>query len=120
MKLDEITGSKSFLARNATLLAALAAGAAARAEPGRRSQSPNCRLDRPTPRLGYCVTIIQCRHRLLDAHDSLPFSVKPLVDCVTEWLGYASDSDPALRWEYGQIETKGQEGVIVRIQLTGS
>lgn len=116
MKLDEIQGSNTFRKLNAALFTALAARPAQGAQPSRRSISPDCRLDGPAPRLEYRVTIIQCRRRLMDGHDSLPFSVKPLVDEIGLFLGYANDSDPALHWEYGQQRTAGEEGVIVKIQ----
>lgn len=116
MKLDEIQGSTTFRKLNAALFAALAARPAQGAEPSRRSHSTDCRLDGPAPRLGYRVTITQFRRRLLDGHDSLAFAVKPIVDEIGVFLGYPNDSDPALHWEYGQQETRGEEGVIVKIQ----
>jgi len=115
MKLDEIQGSTTFRKLNAALLSALATRPAQGTEPSRRSIGPDCRLDGPAPRLEYRVTIIQCRHRLLDSHDSLPFSVKPTVDQITAFLGYTDDSDPGLHWEYGQVVSQS-EGVIVKIQ----
>lgn len=115
MKLDEIQGSTTFRKLNATLLSALAARPAQGAEPSRGSPGPDCRLDGPAPRLEYRITIIQCRRRFLDAHDSLMFSVKPLVDQITAFLGYTDDANPGLHWEYGQTASQS-EGVIVKIQ----
>jgi hypothetical protein len=95
---------------------AVGAGAAQSAQPDRRGQSQDCRVESPAPRVGYRITLIQCRRRCLDAHDSLAFSVKPLVDEITRFLGYSNDNDPALQWEYAQLQTKGSEGTAVKIE----
>ena len=74
-------------------------------------QKPAC----GTSGLAIRVTLIACRRRLLDAHDSLPFSFKPLVDAIAATLGL-DDGSPQLHWEYGQVRTSGEEGVIVKIE----
>lgn len=74
-------------------------------------------VERCPPGVGYCVTIISLRRELVDGHDNLRWGAKPLVDRITETLGFASDDDPKLTWEYGQLKTEGVEGTIVRISL---
>ena len=116
MKPHEITGSSSFRALNAAFFNSVAAGQARVAQPAEGRQSEDRQLARPAPGVGFRVCLIQRRRKLLDAHDNLPASCKPLVDAITAWLGFAADSDPALCWEYGQCQTTGQEGVIVHIE----
>lgn len=36
-------------------------------------------------------------------------------DAVAAWLGI-DDGDPRVRWEYGQVETRGAQGVLVKIE----
>lgn len=93
----------------------LAGAPAQSAQPHQERPGSHPGVEGPARGLGYRVRLIQCRHRLLDSHDSLPFSVKPLVDAITAFLGFSADNDPALHWEFGQIQTPGPEGVIVSI-----
>jgi len=74
-------------------------------------QKPAC----GTSGLAIRVTLIACRHRLLDAHDAVEYADKPLVDAIAATLGL-DDADPAITWEYGQVRTSGEEGVIVKIE----
>jgi len=62
------------------------------------------------------VTIVQLRRRLLDDHDNLRASLKAFVDGIAEIVGI-KDNDPRVVWEYGQMVTSGEEGVLVRVGL---
>lgn len=86
------------------------------AKPDRRTAGEDCRVESAARRVGFCISLIQHRRRLLDEHDSLRFAVKPLVDAITDWLGFQHDNDPRLRWEYAQIQTRATEGVVVKIE----
>lgn len=61
------------------------------------------------------VTLITCRRRECD-DDGNVAALKPLRDAIAEGLGL-DDGDKRIRWEYGQIETRGKCGVIVNIQM---
>ena len=63
------------------------------------------------------VCLVALRRRLLDRHDNMRSACKPLVDAITATLGFRSDDDPALEWEYGQQRTAGSEGVMVKIEV---
>lgn len=65
-------------------------------------------------RVAICITIVQYRRRLLDGHDNLAYAVKPLVDAIAQSLG-VDDGDKRLRWEYGQVQTAGEQGTSVKI-----
>ena len=60
------------------------------------------------------LMVVQTR-RLMDSHDNLRSSLKPLVDAIAERLG-VPDNDPRLVWEYGQVQTS-RSGVLVRIVI---
>jgi hypothetical protein len=49
--------------------------------------------------------------------DNLAGAMKPIQDVVAEWLR-VDDGDPRIRWEYGQVETRGECGVVVRMEST--
>lgn len=85
-------------------------------EPDGRSAGQDRGVESAARGVGFRVVLIQCRRRLLDEHDSMRFAVKPLVDAITSWLGFAHDNDPRLRWEYGQCQTQGEEGTIVKVE----
>lgn len=63
--------------------------------------------------------IVVCRRRM-DEHDNLRAACKPLVDAITESLGFSSDDDPRLQWNYDQLVAKGRVGTIVRIECVNS
>jgi hypothetical protein len=63
----------------------------------------------------YHITLTQHRRKLLDGHDNEAYALKPTVDFITKWLGFKSDSDPRLHWEYHQVKTTGNEGTQVLI-----
>ena len=65
-------------------------------------------------RVEICITLVQFRRRLLDGHDNLAFSCKPLVDAIAQSLR-VDDGDKRLSWKYEQLKTTGCEGVAVKI-----
>ena len=63
-----------------------------------------------------CVVTLCChRKRLLDSHDNLRSSIKPLVDAIAKSL-LMDDADPRIAWQYHQLKTEGREGVVVTIE----
>lgn len=48
--------------------------------------------------------------------DNLAGGFKPLRDAIARSLD-VDDGDSRIRWQYGQIETRGQEGTAVRIEV---
>lgn len=60
------------------------------------------------------VSLIRFGRRILD-DDNNQGAFKPLRDAVSKSLGI-DDADPRVRWEYGQCETRGEIGTIVKIQ----
>jgi hypothetical protein len=63
------------------------------------------------------VSLVGCRRRKLD-DDNFIGACKHLRDAIAASLGL-DDGDPRLRWEYGQMETQGAEGVAVKIEFSG-
>jgi hypothetical protein len=59
------------------------------------------------------VELVQFRRRLLDP-DAVAAATKPLVDAIADTLG-VDDADPAVEWEWSQVRTSGEEGVLVKI-----
>lgn len=84
-------------------------------QPDRGREGQDSELGGRPESLGYCVTIISCRRRLVDEHDNLRTGAKPLIDCITASLGFASDGDKRLKWCYEQFRTEGEQGTIVKI-----
>ncbi len=76
-----------------------------------QKQKPSSRKSRVEVR----VVLIAFRRKLLDEHDSLAFSFKPLVDEIAATFGI-DDADPRLSWEFHQIKTSGETGCLVRIE----
>lgn len=76
----------------------------------RKGQSRVGRSSKPVAR----VHLIAFRHRILDS-DNCQAGLKHLRDCVAASLGL-DDSDKFIEWEYGQQQTRGEEGVIVMIE----
>ena len=60
------------------------------------------------------VTLIAVRKVEAD-DDNNSHSLKPARDIIAAELGL-DDGDGRIRWEYGQCETRGQEGLIVKIE----
>lgn len=79
-----------------------------------RSQSEAGKLESGEERMAFCISIISLRSRLVDEHDNLRTGAKPLVDSITESLGFDNDNHPGLIWRYGQVlsQTKGTVVVI--------
>ena len=78
-----------------------------------------CALDGiRTPRqggaAGVVISLVRFGRRPLDS-DNLAGSQKHLRDAIAASLGI-DDGDSRIRWECGQIETRGQQGVMVKIE----
>lgn len=82
-------------------------------KPAGRSEGQNKEVE--ASKTGFRCSIVSFRAKPLDEHDNLRFAHKALVDRITEWLGFKSDSDPRLEWEYHQIISKVR-GTLVNIQ----
>ncbi|MDP0495077.1 MAG: hypothetical protein Q7Q73_02605 [Verrucomicrobiota bacterium JB024] len=63
----------------------------------------------------YVVTLIAHVQTAMDYSDNLPNSLKPVQDEIAELLG-VDDGDGSVRWQYGQVETRGETGVSVKIE----
>lgn len=77
------------------------------------------RVQKPAGRpasVGVRIVLTQYRRRLLDGHDAVAYSCKPLTDAIAESLG-VDDADPRLHWSYHQLKTDGHEGVVVLISI---
>jgi hypothetical protein len=64
------------------------------------------------------VTLVSLRHRLLDV-DNLAGSTKSLQDSIADYLFPGlppGRADGLCDWSYHQLECKGTEGVVVRIE----
>lgn len=61
------------------------------------------------------VSLVRYGRGTLD-DDNLQGSFKHLRDCIAASLEI-DDADARIRWEYGQIETKGRTGCTVKIEL---
>lgn len=68
-------------------------------------------------RMVIIVTIVSFRHRQLD-DDNLSGSFKGLRDSIARSIG-VDDGDRRFRWECRQVETAGQEGTLVTIEVIG-
>lgn len=62
------------------------------------------------------VSLVQFRKSLLDDHDNARAACKPIVDAIAASLG-VDDGDRRIKWQYGQIETRGEQGVMLKIEL---
>jgi hypothetical protein len=61
------------------------------------------------------VSLVRYGRRRLD-DDNLAGGFKPLRDAIARSLDM-DDGDRRLRWEYGQIETRGEQGTAVKIEV---
>lgn len=61
------------------------------------------------------VTIVAYRKRLLD-DDNNTGSLKHLRDCIAESMG-VNDADKRVAWCYGQVQTRGKPGTLVKIEM---
>lgn len=82
----------------------------------KRGQEQNRQLEGSQGRRGFRIQLVCLRRRLLDSHDNLPMSLKPIVDRITYRLGFNNDTDPLLQWSYSQARTMGHEGVVILIE----
>ena len=111
MNPDFQNASESFKRLNAHLFCALPPAQPKR--DGRRNPPPeNAPQARGAGRVVICL--VGHRRRILD-DDNFVGACKHLRDAIAASLGI-DDGDPRLRWEYGQHETRGAEGVAVTIQ----
>jgi hypothetical protein len=60
------------------------------------------------------ITLVAARRREVDDDNNVA-SLKPLRDAIACNLSI-DDGDGRIRWEYGQVETKSTEGVIVKME----
>jgi len=74
-----------------------------------------CRKTRKASPQRMVISLVSYRSRLLDS-DNLQGGLKPLRDAIAATLGF-DDGDSTARWEYGQVETRGEQGTAVRIQV---
>ncbi len=89
-------------------------------------QPPLCSLDKGVEKRKRCstclarISLISHRRRLL-GEDSVIYSCKAIRDIIAQDLLGGTigqrDDDPAIAWEYGQVLTKGSEGVMVKIEI---
>ena len=114
MNPDFQNASESFKRLNAHLFRALPPAQPKR--DGRRNPTP---ANAPQARSArsVVVSLVGHRRRKLD-DDNFVGACKHLRDAIAASLGL-DDGDPRLRWEYGQHETRGAEGVSVTIQICG-
>ena len=61
------------------------------------------------------ITLVNFRHRELD-RDNLIGGCKPLRDAIALWLGM-DDSEKFIDWNYAQVQTRGEQGVAVKIEV---
>lgn len=80
----------------------------------RRQKAKRGRKDSPHTGDRFCITLTAHLANRMD-DDNLAHACKPLRDAIADNLGI-DDGDPRLRWEYGQLETRGKRGVTVKIE----
>lgn len=88
----------------------------AKREPNPKSaleQNPEARERRKND-IRICVTLIACRHRLLDDDNSIA-GFKGLRDEISRSFGL-DDADVRIRFEYGQVRATASEGTIIQIE----
>lgn len=114
--MDIPNGSEDYKRRNPHLFG-LGAVVSGQPEPCERSESQDRRMEASPSSVAYRITLVTCRRRLLDSHDNARAALKPLVDAIAESIGLA-DADHRIQWEYAQCRTDGQQGVLVKIELS--
>jgi hypothetical protein len=62
------------------------------------------------------ITLIRLCHREITDSDNLAPGFKWTRDAIAASFG-CDDRDDLIKWQYGQVETRGKEGTIVRIEL---
>lgn len=124
LTLEQLRNSKAGQrADNQALLAevgrrprAVGAVEAKKPEPDQRREAQDRELGSVQEGVAYRISLIVFSRKKMDAHDNLRSAAKPIVDRITEDLGFGSDNDPRLTWEYHQITGPGKVGVIVKIE----
>lgn len=86
------------------------------AEPDKGSKGQDRKLEGGEECRGFRIKLICVRRKLLDTWDNLPASCKPIIDRLTERLGFKNDADKRLKWNIFQIPTTGAEGVLIVIE----
>lgn len=66
-------------------------------------------------RVEVICSIVRCGPGCLDSDNTTSGGNKALRDAIAESLGY-DDGDARIRFQYGQCETLGETGCIVRIE----
>lgn len=66
--------------------------------------------------VGACIVSLLVQTRRLMDRDNLVASIKPLQDAIARSLGIDDGSERVI-WQYSQAETKGQQGVIVSVEM---
>lgn len=79
----------------------------------RKSKAPNADQTRSAFRV--VVSIIGLRRIPLD-DDNFSGACKHVRDAIAASIGF-DDGDKRLRWQYQQVQTSGEEGLIVRIEI---
>lgn len=89
---------------------------------GERKRSPRPALDkdakaksRSSISVAVIITLIRCGERLLDNDNAVGGNLKAMRDAIARTLDI-DDGDPRLRWHYGQCQTTGTHGVLVKIE----
>lgn len=62
------------------------------------------------------VTFLVRKRKLMDEHDNLRASLKPLADAIAASVNL-EDKDSRLTWQYEQVKTSGVPGVTVTLEL---
>lgn len=83
------------------------------AKPNQRSEKQDSKLEGSASGMAFRVSLVVMARRTMDSHDNLRASLKPLADRIAETLGR---DDSEIEWEYQQMKTEGNQGVMVRIE----
>ena len=83
-------------------------------KPTRTGEAPPADRAQKRAKSRVVVSIIGLRRRALD-DDNFNGGCKALRDCIAASLGI-DDGDKRLTWQYGQLQTRGREGYLVRIE----
>ena len=81
-----------------------------------RSECKDKRVEEDEACMGYRIEFVAFRRRLADSHDNFRFSLKPVVDFITAWLGFATDEHRRLSWCYNQVKSNGRQGVAIKVE----
>lgn len=84
-------------------------------QPNKRCEGEDSGVGKREKGIRYCIALTTFRRRTLDSHDNSRMACKPLVDIITESLGFTSDDCPELTWEYHQVITRGATGTQILI-----